>query len=63
MSGAERDTHEVAVILELSHICMHCQSHDMSVVRMALEQHQLGFLCQDVKRFKEGEKKGGGEAN
>lgn len=44
-SAAESDAHEVAVILVLSHICMHRQSRGMSVVRAALHQHHREFLC------------------
>lgn len=44
---AEKDAHEVGDILVLSHICMHRQSRDMFVVRMALHQHhrELLYIC------------------
>lgn len=34
-NSTKTDVHEAAVILELSHICRHCHSHDMSVVGVA----------------------------
>ena len=56
-SAAESDAHQAALILLLSHICMHRQRRGMSVVGVApYKQHRREFSlrapCQVVNKFK-----------